>query len=151
MYENITCPPLSLIESSSFGGIIGIGGRVAWVEMIFNTNKITIFYRQFLLLNYQPPIDAATEEEQVLLPLPRLSCAGYEKCWRSPRCVRLIVRRSPLLFLRPALLGSICTLCRCQKHAWMFTRLLFTLRKYTFGKCVRMEEFYGECGWWWVV
>lgn len=25
----------------------------------------------------------------------------------------------------------------------MFTRLLFTLRKYTFGKCVRMEEFYG--------
>lgn len=80
MYENITCPPLSLIESSSFGGIIGIGGRVAWVEMIFNTNKITIFYRQFLLLNYQPPIDAKTEEEQVLLPLPRLSCAGYEKC-----------------------------------------------------------------------
>lgn len=82
-------------------GIIGIG-TVAWEEMIFNTNKITIFYRQFLLLNYQPPIDSRGTGSSFFF---LLVCAGYEKCWRSPGCVRLIVRS--LLFRRPGWLLHI--------------------------------------------
>lgn len=67
---------VAVIESSTFWGIIGIG-TVAWEEMIFNTNKITIFYRQFLLLNYQPPIDSRGTGSSFFF---LLVCAGYEKC-----------------------------------------------------------------------